>query len=867
MAVRTAESTLTIDGAVEQYLKTPVLKLKAASEQISLPEIARLVPALSRRPLAPSFEIALDGPLSHLKIALDARASASDVSGRMVADLDGPQQSLVGDVVVHHLDLGPILADKTWTSDVSAKTHADLHGAALNRFDTWQGTVTFTAPHVSAVGLAGDDVRGSARFAGGDVTIDTRAAAYGANVTAAGRLIPPRGHSPFSYELRGRVRGLNLQRLPATLRVPPANTMLNADYHAAGSGSRSVAVDATFLDSTVAEGRIASPSAASFTLSGQDIGYTADATIANVDLQRIGQAFGVNALDDVRYKSALNGHVVVKGGDTAAGPEITATAMLDGSSLASGRIDNLTLDATLAADTLHVTASGAFADVDPGAMSGKPAAAGKVAGTLDVEATATGVSRGLSIDSVQAAGRVGLGRSTIGDLSIDSAEVDGTYRDASAEIRELSVHGPDANVQAKGTLALNDTGQSNLAVQADTPSLEAVARLFGQKASGIARADATISGNRRDLRAAGTLTANDLEFRGQSALQLASDFKIQARDLAFEHAQVSADTKATFAFVGGQNINEVTAKTEYCDKTLEFDVAAKQPQRALSAGGSLTINPDQQQVSLTRLALQTQNIEWQTAPEARAEIRYGNGGVSVQGLRLVSGNQEIAVGGSFGRPEGSMIATARNLNLSAIDALMLRPPMLSGTLNASAEISGTSEAPKVAGKFDVTEGAFRQVHFDSFAGTVDYERSGITVDAKLEQSPANWLEAKGYVPAAAFRKPASPGRCHTPGDCVEGRFFRSARQQHSHRSRPGAGRNDGTEPCQRYCAGRYRRHRTGRRSAPGGRRHRQERGVDGCADRRHLYQSQRPHRARARPHSYRRHRSAGQRQAAAVDRG
>ena len=757
MAVRTAESSLTLDGSVEQYLRTPTLKLKAASEQISLPEMARLVPALSRRPLAPTFELSLDGPLSHLKVALDARAAASDVSGRMVADLDGPQQSLVGDFVLHHLDLGPILADKAWTSDVSAKTHADLRAAALNRFDTWKGTVTFTAPHVSAVGLAGDDVSGSARFAGGDVTIDTRAAAYGANVTAAGRLMPPRGHSPFSYELRGRVRGVNLERLPAELKVPPANTMLNAEYHVVGSGSQSVDVDATVLDSTVAEGRIAAPSAASFTLRGQDIGYTADATIANVDLQRVGQAFGVRALDDVRYKSALNGHVVVKGGNTAAGPEITATAMLAASSLAAGRIDNMTLDTTLAADTLRVKASGAFADVDPGAISGKPAAAGKVAGTLDVEATATGISRGLSIESVEAAGRVGLVRSTLGGLSIDSAQVDGTYRDASAEIRELTVHGPDANLQAKGTLALNDTGQSNLVVQADTPSLEAITRLFGQKASGIAKADATITGNRRDLRAAGTLTANDLEFRGQSALQLASDFKIQARDLAFAHAQVSADTKATFAGVWGQNINEVTAKTQYCDKTLEFDVAAKQPQRTLSAGGSLTINPDQQQVSLTRLALQTQNIEWQTTPEARAEIRYGNGGISVQGLRLVSGNQEIAVGGSFGRPEGSLIANARNVSLSTIDALMLRPPMLSGTLNASAEISGTSEAPKVAGRFDVTEGAFRQVHFNSFAGTVDYERSGITVDAKLEQSPANWLEAKGYVPVAAFKKSAEPG--------------------------------------------------------------------------------------------------------------
>jgi len=754
MAIRTADSSLTIDGAVEQYLTTPVLKLKAASEHISLPEMARVVPALSGRPLAPSFTLALDGPLSQLKVGLDVRAAASDVSGRIVADLEGPQQSLAGDVVVHHLDLGTILADEALTSDVSANTHTDLHAVALQQFDTWRGIVTFTAPHASAVGLAGDDIRGSARFAGGDVTIDTRAAAYGARVTVAGRLMPPRGRSPFSYDLRGRVRGLNLQKLPPALKIPPASTVLNADYHAAGSGSRSVAVDASLLDSRVADGRIAAGSTASFRLKGQDINYTADATIADVDLQRIGRAFRVEALDDVRYRSALNGHVVVKGGGTGAAPEITASATLADSSLALGRIDNLTLDTTLAADTLHVKASGAFADIDPGAMSGKPAAAGKLAGTLDMDATATAISRGFSIDSVEADGHLNLSRSTVGGTTIDSAEVDGTYRNASAEIRRFSVKSPDGNVQAKGTLALNDTGQSNLAVQADTPSLESVARLIGQKASGIAKVDATISGNKHDLRAAGTLAGNDLEFRGQSALQLASDFKLQAQDLAFDHAQVSADTKATFAVVGGQNINELTAKTEYCDNTLVFDVAAKQPQRSLTAGGSLAINPDDDRVSLTRLALQTQNVQWQTAPDARAEIRYGSGGVSVEGLRLISGNEEVSVEGSFGRPDSSLTASARNVKLSTIDALMLRPPMLSGNLNATVEISGTTDAPKVQGKFDVTQGAFRQVHFNSFAGTVDYERRGITVNAKLEQSPANWLEAKGYVPTAAFRKAA-----------------------------------------------------------------------------------------------------------------
>jgi translocation and assembly module TamB len=493
-------------------------------------------------------------------------------------------------------------------------------------------------------------------------------------------------------------------------------------------------------------------------LDGDKIEYAADANIAHLDLQRIGRAFKVSALDSDRNKSDLNGHVVAKGsGTSAADLNIAANGMLTDSSIGSGRIEHLTFDTTFGGDALHVKASGAFADLDPGALSGKPAAAGKMVGDLDVDATVAGISKGVTVDSVEAQGRIALGPSTVGGLKIDRAAVDGTYRGGSGQIRQLELNGPDLGVKANGTIALNTSGQSNLVVRADTSSLETLTGLVNQKAKGIAAVEATITGNRNDLRAAGRLTGNDLEFGGQSALQLSSDFTAQVRDLAFEHADVSATTNATFAVISGQNINQLTAKTEYHDRNVGFDFTAKQPQRSLSADGSLALNPDQNKVSLHRLAFQTENLAWETAPGATAEIVYGDGSVAVKDLRLASNNQEIAVSGTFGRPEDTLQVTAQNVSLATIDALLLRPPMLSGTLNASAEIAGSTDAPKVAGKFDVVQGAFRQARFDSLGGTVNYEGRGLTLDTRLHQSASSWLEAKGYVPVAAFKKAATPG--------------------------------------------------------------------------------------------------------------
>ena len=45
LALRTAESSLSIDGAVQQYLTTPVVNMQISSDKLSLPEMARLVPA------------------------------------------------------------------------------------------------------------------------------------------------------------------------------------------------------------------------------------------------------------------------------------------------------------------------------------------------------------------------------------------------------------------------------------------------------------------------------------------------------------------------------------------------------------------------------------------------------------------------------------------------------------------------------------------------------------------------------------------------------------------------------------------------------------------------------------------------------
>ena len=71
----------------------------------------------------------------------------------------------------------------------------------------------------------------------------------------------------------------------------------------------------------------------------------------------------------------------------------------------------------------------------------------------------------------------GDGPSTIGAVAIDSANIDGDYRDSTGVIRALDVKGRDITVSATGTLALDETGQSNVSFHAGTPSLAEIGKL------------------------------------------------------------------------------------------------------------------------------------------------------------------------------------------------------------------------------------------------------------------------------------------------------------------------------------------------------------------------------------------------------
>ncbi len=766
LRVSTAESAMTIDGVIEQYLSTPVLKL-TANGTVSLPEIGRVAPAAAGYGLHPSIDLKADGPAEHLGMTMDVSSEAGSVRGTVTADVKAPDFALRGDVDVKRLDLAPILKDPARRSDLTGHAKLDLRvasaPAAATVTDRMSGTFAFAGPRVVAEGYEARDVRVRGSLAGPRINLDGRAAAYGGTATARGFIVAPARGRAASYDLRGKADHVDLRALPASTGAPKLSTTLSvANYHVSGRGS-AVHATATLNPSVVEGAALSAGTTAEFALNGPGrVSYSSKGAVAGLDLQRIGRALRISTLAAPRYASRLNGRFDVSGAGTGPGATLDGSGTLTDSTVMGGRLPEMAVEAHMAGGGITFGADGRFEDVDPARLFSRDSLAGRVTGTLNATGGIANVSAPITPEAVTADGRVTLAPSKIGGLEVSAATIDGRYAEQIGDVRQLDVEGPDLKARATGRVALDRSSASSLTYHVAALDLGTLGRLAGQEAlGGSAILDGVVTGNAASLRTTGTIDGSNLAYGKTTALDLNSKYSVAVPALTFANARVEANTSATFVSAGGVEINELTAGTTYQDKTIDFTTRMTERERELDAAGRVILHPDHQEIHLPRLALRTQGIEWHSAPGREAAVEYGGGRLEFRDLRLVSGAQSIEAAGALSlggaAPAGTIQAHARNVDLTQLETLTLQNRGFTGTLNADATISGTTAAPAVAGQLEVSNGGFRTYRYDSLKAAIDYTASQVKLDVTLHQSPAELITAKGVAPMTLFRPSADRG--------------------------------------------------------------------------------------------------------------
>ncbi|MGB2714649.1 MAG: hypothetical protein WBC51_10750, partial [Vicinamibacterales bacterium] len=740
MSIRTTESSLTIDGVVEQYLKTPIVRVTTTG-QASLPEIGRVVPAAAGYGLHPSFDVRAEGPAENLKLAIDVKSEAGNVRGKVTADVKAPNFAVRGGVDVERLNLAPVIKNPAQRSDLTGHADVDLKIAAAGPapfLDRLTGTFSFNGPRVVAAGYSATDVRVTGAFEGPRITLDGRANAYGGSATAKGFIAPPSRGRALAFDLRGAANTVDLRDLPAETGAPKLATDLSvAEYHVSGQGSN-ITGTALLNQSSVKGSTLAQGTTTEFSVSPQAVTYSARGSVADLNVQRLGQAMKIAALDKPAYDSHIHGDFDVKGwlprrpagstngsrtmrgrsGEHSTLREMTldASGTLRDSTIMGGTLPQLAFDTHLSNGSLRVHADGQFQDFDPAVLSGRDELKGRVTGTLNVNTEIVNISEPITPEAVTAAGRINLEDSNVGGLQINGASVDGKYAAQVADLTTLQVSGPDLNVDASGRIALDRASQSGLKYHVEATNLEQLAPLAGQKGlTGSAVLDGTVTGNAASLKTIGRLDGSNLGYNANKALDLNSNYTVTVPDLIFKDAAVEAQTSASFVSVGGLQINSLTAKTTYEKQRIEFTTNIKERTRELDATGTLILHPDHQELHLPQLAVRTQGVEWQMAPGSEAAIQYGQSQLELQNIKLVSGDQSLEVSGTLamkgepGAPAGSskIDAHARNLDLQQLETLLLQDRGFTGRLNADATITGSVDAPAIDGHVAIENGGFK----------------------------------------------------------------------------------------------------------------------------------------------------------------
>ena len=757
VAVRTAASDVEIDGAVYNYTKTPSLDMHVTSDKLDLDEIARVIPPLGHIDLKPALDVIAKGPLDNLRLHFDVKSpTAGEVAGDVVLDMKSPERRIAGTIHTRDIDVGAIVRKPSQATAITGVTTFDLR-LLDDRTATLPIRATYDvhAQVATAFGYLARDLDARGRVDGNRVELDATATAYGARASVAGTITVPIGRLPLGFDLRGHVADADLRQLPPNLKIPRPATRLNlVNYHVTGRGS-TTSGDALLGASTLAGATIGDGTRATYSYSGGDLAYTAAGSVAALDLQRIGQQFGIEALQANRFRSHVNGQFNVSGsGTTVAKLRLQASGNLANSSLLGMTASQVAFEATIADRALQTKTSGQFRDLNPATVTGNDSFTGKLAGrfNLDVGLANLGGEAGTTslVNDLSLSGQVALQSSQVGGVRLDQATIDGRYANRNAEIRQLAVTGPDLRVKANGTVTFTDTGQSQLTYEMSTSRLDRFGKMVDKPLEGGLTLNGQLTGNAGDLHTTGTLNGSNVGYGASQALELTSQYDIELPGLDATSALVRATTTASFLTVAGQEINLVTAKTTYGHQSLDFDAYIQQPKQSLRTAGTLLLHPDHQEVHLRSLVFEAGAMKWQIAPGSEPAIQYGNDTIGLKDVRLVSGTQEIRADGTIGPSASNLQARLTNVSLANVDAMLLSNRQLGGLLNAQASVTGPRDELNVTGELSVNAGSFGQFAYQSLTGKVQLARKRISLDMRLQENPQAWIEAAGSVPLALF---------------------------------------------------------------------------------------------------------------------
>jgi autotransporter translocation and assembly factor TamB len=698
----------------------------------------------------------LDRGFRRFDIEFAAEAAAARLGGHASGVwIEGTRQ-IDAELHLVNVDASAFLEDDRWVTD--------LTGAATVRTTMAGGprqspvvAFTFDGSRAAALGYEARRLRAKGEWTRAGVTFDAEALAYGTDVRMKGAWRAASGNRPAGLSGAGRFARADLRRLPRRLQIPPLASRLAGSFVVRTSG-QAWSADVELAESTVEGATVAAGTIGHVEIDGAHVRYAGTGRVTGLDVQRLAGPLDVPALAAPRYRSRLAGAFYIGGrGRDADTRLIVGGATLFDSELSGANLPVMSASMTLTGRRLAIDAHGIFEHLDGDTLGLPPDAAADLTGVVNGLFVLKNIDQPFRLEAIDADAQVVLQPSRLYGVDVQRALVEGQLLDGLITVREATAESADGRAHASGVLALGATGQSSLAVTADTDDLSVAGSRLGRPVAGTAHVEATITGPPDALVAAGTLQASQLKYGDRiSALTLNSTFTAKVDEQQFDQIAVSAETAGTFVKLGDVELLRLAATSKYQSRQLDVDARLEDQARTLTVAGGVAFQPEAHEMQVRTLNLVAGPTTWRLPEGSPAVIRYGTDRLSIEGLSLAGATGRIDVAGTLALAPGAVTAEDTGVSLAMKDVpvadlngLLMGTRRLEGLVNGTVTMRGTPSSPDVRAALTITNGTVEGVAYESLAGKVDYRDGQATIDMTLTQTAANTLTAKGTIPIAA----------------------------------------------------------------------------------------------------------------------
>jgi hypothetical protein len=762
LTVQTPRSLFTLSGRVEKGDQPTTIDLQVHATRFAFQEWGGVITGLRNIAVDARFDTTLRGPLTHLATDLSFQSDGGGVRGALVLDTTVPGWHGAGTVTADRIELARWLNRPDRPSDISGRVTFDLAFGFGQHFP--RGSYAFDGPHAMFMGYTGDNVHARGTLTA-DAALVTQATAlaYGADVSTTQGSIGLQ--SPFPFHFPGTIGALDLRRLPAAIPIPKVESRLAFGYDVTGRFSEPFIVGrARFAPSEYLGATIGDGTTGTVDTRLTPVTYGGNGEIDGIDVRRFGSDLDVGWMRDPRYAGTISGRFHVDGAGADRGSlTISGGGRLKRAELFGGQIADADVTIDISSGTLTTSFDGPFTSIDPAAALDDGRFKALITGSAKLRVSVRDLLlRSPARTDFDIDGTATLDASTVRGVRIDTAHVDGTFRNAVATLRRVDAAGPAFEVRGAGSIPFVGCGSggsscasdSNLEYEVKRADLERLEPLVPRTVSGLLATKGRLTGPIDHPRLMGEGTITGLKAPDVEAPTVTAQYDLTIPSPRWDEATAHADVLALSPQAFGRPLQKAAGTVAIADRLLSFDVRLDDASgRTGRLAGAARIDVDHRGAVVSDLTVTLGQSAWRLAMTGPpSAVSWSHEGFAINAAQFVSGtagDQRIGVSGTWRRDgSGRLLVTATHVSLDAIEPET--PARYGGTLDLEATIRGTRQDPVVTGSVSVTEGRIRRFAYQRLAGRVDYAGGNLDLDLRLDQTPGVWLNATGTLPLGVF---------------------------------------------------------------------------------------------------------------------